>query len=336
MANSVLQAFSFRNASAIWVLAVIMAIFSLTIPQTFLASRTWTSMLDTQAVVALAAVALVIPLSAGIFNLAVGGQIGIASMMVAWLLVSFGLPIAVAIPLTLLAGGLIGLVTGVLIVHFRIDSFIATLGMNSLLIAAVNLMSGGRQILDMPQPLVDFGTTRFAGLTYSFLLMIVLSALVWYVLERTASRKAGLRDRCKPRSGAPFRRQSALGNGGFACRVRVSDQHRRNPGHSSAGQCRPDDRPGLFASRVHRCVPWRNAVPARPLQCHRNHSIGLCARGRRQRTATIRSADMDHGCIQRLGASGSRRPRGIGSRRNKVLVTAALAPTCREARLEFD
>lgn len=185
MANSVLQAFSFRNASAIWVLAVIMAIFSLTIPQTFLASRTWTSMLDTQAVVALAAVALVIPLSAGIFNLAVGGQIGIASMMVAWLLVSFGLPIAVAIPLTLLAGGLIGLVTGVLIVHFRIDSFIATLGMNSLLIAAVNLMSGGRQILDMPQPLVDFGTTRFAGLTYSFLLMIVLSALVWYVLERT-------------------------------------------------------------------------------------------------------------------------------------------------------
>lgn len=185
MANNIFQALSFRNASAVWVFAIIFLVFSLTVPHTFLASRTWTSMLDTQAVVAMAAVALVVPLSAGIFNLAVGGQIGIASMMVAWLLVSIGLPISVAIVLTLLASGLIGLATGVLIVHFRIDSFIATLGMSSLLIAAVNLLSGGRQILGVPEPLVDFGTTRVLGLTYPFLLMIALSILVWYVLECT-------------------------------------------------------------------------------------------------------------------------------------------------------
>src|SRR6218665_1027293 len=100
----ILHLIGFRNASALWVLAAIVIIFSITIPRTFLSPRTWTSLLDTQAVVAITAVALVIPLAAGAFNLAIGAQVGVASMMIGWLLVPLGLPIPVSIVLTLIFG----------------------------------------------------------------------------------------------------------------------------------------------------------------------------------------------------------------------------------------
>jgi ribose transport system permease protein len=185
MSGNPLKSLSFRNASALWVLVAIVLIFSYTIPDTFLARRTWTSLLDTQAIVAITAVGLVIPLSAGVFNLAIGAQVGVASIMVGWLLVPLGLPIPLALVLTLAAGALIGFLVAVLIVGFRIDSFIATLGASSLLLALVNFISGGRQILKMPHAFSDFGTDRLFGFTNTFLVMIALAIVVWYVLERT-------------------------------------------------------------------------------------------------------------------------------------------------------
>lgn len=183
--RTIVRWFGFRNASALWVLAAIVVIFSITIPETFLSPRTWSSLLDTQAIVAIAAVGLVIPLAAGAFNLAVGAQVGVASMLVGWLLVPMGIPIPLAIVLTIVFGGLVGLITGLIIVRARIDSFIATMGISSLLAATVTLLSGGRQILGMPDALGDFGSSRVLGLTYPFLIMIALSFAVWYVLERT-------------------------------------------------------------------------------------------------------------------------------------------------------
>lgn len=179
------SALSFRNASAIWVLVIIMIVFSTTIPELFLTQRTWSTMLDTQVVAALTAVALVIPLAAGVFNIAIGAQVGAASMMCAWLLVPMGLPIGVSVILTVLASAAIGLILGVIIVRFRIDSFIASMGMTSLIAALVTILSGGRQILDIPRPLVDFASTQVFGVTTAFIIMILISFVIWYLLERT-------------------------------------------------------------------------------------------------------------------------------------------------------
>jgi len=185
MSANLLRSLSFRNASALRVMVAIVLYFSYSIPDTFLAARTWKSLLDTQAIVAITAVALVVPLSAGVFNLAIGAQVGVASIMVGWLLVPVGLPILVSVVVTVAASAALGLLISLLIVAFRIDSFIATLGASSLLLAFVNFISGGRQILKMPSAFVDFGTNRVFGLTYPFLVMLALAIVVWYVLERT-------------------------------------------------------------------------------------------------------------------------------------------------------
>lgn len=183
--QDVMRQLSFRNASAIWVLVVVVVVFSVTIPRTFLAPGTWASLLDAQVVIAITAIAVVLPLAAGVFNLAIGMQVGTASIMLGWLLVPMGVPIAVAIPVTIIASAAIGFLTGVIIVVFRIDSFIATMGVSSLLTALIAVLSGSRQILGMPTELVDFATSKLVGLTYPFLTMLLLGLVVWYFLERT-------------------------------------------------------------------------------------------------------------------------------------------------------
>jgi ribose transport system permease protein len=179
------RALSPRNASALYVFVVIFVIFSLWVPDTFLAETTWRTLLDSQSVTALVAVALVVPLAAGAFNLAVGAEVGFGAILVAWLLSSAGLPVVPAIALTLVAGAVIGVVSGLLIIRASIDSFIATLGMSSILLAGVAWVSGGEQILGLSAGFQSIATTQILGITLPVYLMLVVAAVVWYGLERT-------------------------------------------------------------------------------------------------------------------------------------------------------
>jgi ribose transport system permease protein len=179
------RALSFRSISALYIFAALFVLFAVWVPHTFLASNTWKALLDDQAVTALVAVALVIPLSAGSFNLAIGAEVGMGSILSAWLLSKQGLPIGAAVTLTILAGGVIGLTSGLLIVRARMDSFIATLGISSILLAMIAWVSGGQQILDLGAAYQKLGTHETLGLTNPVYLMLLVALLVWYVLERT-------------------------------------------------------------------------------------------------------------------------------------------------------
>jgi ribose transport system permease protein len=174
-----------RNISAIYVFAAIFIIFSLWVPHTFLAGTTWKTLLDSQAETALLAVGLVIAVAAGSFDLAIGTELGFGSIVVAWLLVNHGVPVVPAIVLTVLVGALIGLINGLLVVRARIDSFIATLGMSSVLLALIAWLSNSEQILGLSNGFQGIANDQIFGITLPVYLMLALAFVVWYVLERT-------------------------------------------------------------------------------------------------------------------------------------------------------
>jgi ribose transport system permease protein len=176
---------SFRNISAIYVFAVIFVVFSLWVPDTFLSGDTWRALISSQAVTAILAVGLVIALSAGAFDLAIGATLGFGSILVAWLLVKRGVPIVPAIVLTVLAGAAVGMLNGLLVVKARIDSFIATLGMSSILLAMIAWVSSSQQILGLSSSFQKLGTTDIFGLTLPVYLMLAIALVAWYVLECT-------------------------------------------------------------------------------------------------------------------------------------------------------
>ncbi|HEY5333148.1 MAG TPA: ABC transporter permease, partial [Solirubrobacterales bacterium] len=183
--GSILEKLSFRNISALYIFAVIFIVFSIWVPETFLAESTWRSLIDSQAITALVAVGLVLAVSAGAFNLAVGTEVGLGAILVSWLLVNQEMSIVPALILTILAGGVVGLFSGLMITVARIDSFIATLGVSSILLAAISWVSGDQQILNLSRSFQKLGTNEFLIFTWPVWIMIGVAIVVWYLLERT-------------------------------------------------------------------------------------------------------------------------------------------------------
>lgn len=183
--RSLLRLLSFRNISGIYIFVVLFVVFALWTPDTFLTAGVWRTMLDAEAITAVAALAALIPLVTGVFDLSVGALVGFTGIVVAYLLVTGGLPVPGAIALALLAGGAVGLVSGVLITRARIDSFIATLGMSSVLAAGTAWLSDSEQILNLGESFSTIALTEIFGVTLPVYLMLVVAVAAWYVLERT-------------------------------------------------------------------------------------------------------------------------------------------------------
>jgi ribose transport system permease protein len=183
--RAIARALSFRNISAIYIFVAMFVLFSLWVPDTFLSWDTWKALIDSQAVTAILAIGAVVTLSAGTFDLAASTMLGFGAILVAWFMVEKGVPVAPSIALTLLAAALVGLGSALLIVKARIESFIATLGMSSILLALIAWVSSSQQILGLPEGFNQIGSTEILGLRLPVYLMLAVGLVIWYMLERT-------------------------------------------------------------------------------------------------------------------------------------------------------
>ncbi len=174
-----------RNIGVLYLYAVTWIIYTAWVPDTWLTWLTHRSVINQQAILIVVAIGLIIPLATGVFDLSIAATMSASSVVVAWLLVDRAWPVWPAIGAALLLGVLIGSVNAFLIVKLRIDSFIATLGMSSILTAFAVWRSGNRSILGLPKSFLSL-TTEFAfGLRSSVLIAIVLAVIAWFVIEHT-------------------------------------------------------------------------------------------------------------------------------------------------------
>src|ERR1700733_13930819 len=118
---------SFKNIGAIYVWILLIVIFSIWAPSTFPTGATVQQILNEQAITGLVALALVLPLSAGVFDLSIGYNLGFCNVLCAWLIVSGGISVSLTVVITIVAALLVGVVNATVVVVFKIDSFIGTL-----------------------------------------------------------------------------------------------------------------------------------------------------------------------------------------------------------------
>lgn len=179
-----LRYLSFSRISAIYVFIAIFLLFSIWIPDTFLTKTTWIDIAGSQAITSMITLGLLFPLAAGAYDLSIGNMLGVASVLVAYLTTT-GVDVPLAIVLALSAGVAVGLVNATLVVWVRINSFIATLAMSSILLAAMGLITHQEQIIGLPKALTDLGTTQIFEIPIPFFYLLALGALAWYLLEHT-------------------------------------------------------------------------------------------------------------------------------------------------------
>ena len=159
---------------AAWVVMIIG--FGIASPNTFLTAANFQTMLGSQAVLLVLTLALIVPLTAGDYDLSVAGVMTLSAM-----------PIGLAILAALAFGALVGLVNGALMIFFGIESLIVTLGMGTLLGGITLWVSDSATISGISQHLVDAVIAyRLFGISMAFYYGLILCAVMWYVFEYTA------------------------------------------------------------------------------------------------------------------------------------------------------
>lgn len=180
-----LSALSFSKISGIYVWIAIFVLFAFWVPDTFLTELTWKNIASSQAITAIVAIGLLFPLASGTYDLAFGQTLGFSAVFSAYL-VNHGFSTAPAILVVVLIAILIGCFNGLLVAGLRIDSFIATLGTSSLLLAAIGLVSKRQQIIGLPDSFDKIGQSQPLGIPITVIYLAVFAVFAWYVLEHTA------------------------------------------------------------------------------------------------------------------------------------------------------
>lgn len=180
------KSFHPRNIGVVYLYALIWLVFMLWVPDTWFTWLTHRSVLNQNAILMVVAIGLLVPLAAGVFDLSIAGTISASAVMVSWGLVEAGWSVPVAIGAALLVGVVVGNLNGFMVVKIKIDSFIATLGMSSILTAFAVWRSNNRSILGFPDSFKELTTAFAFGLNKTVLVALVLAFGLWFVLEHTA------------------------------------------------------------------------------------------------------------------------------------------------------
>jgi len=174
-----------RNIGVLYLYAFAWLLYSLWVPDTWLTWLTHRSVINQQAILLVVSIGLIVPLVTGVFDLSIAATMSASAVTVCWLLVDRQWTVVPAIAMALALALVIGCLNAFLIVKIRIDSFIATVGVSSVLTAFGVWRSGNRSILGLPESFLDL-TKEFAfGLRVSVVIAIAFSIFAWFVLEHT-------------------------------------------------------------------------------------------------------------------------------------------------------
>lgn len=104
------------------------ALFGFMRPDTFLTWSNFSTIFGSEAVLVIVTLGLIIPLTAGDFDLSIAQVLTLVSMSTAILDARLDVPLIIVLPIVFAIGALIGLINGFIILYFRVHSLIVTLG----------------------------------------------------------------------------------------------------------------------------------------------------------------------------------------------------------------
>lgn len=164
-------------------LAATLIVFGLARPGEF---ATWDNVaytLDTQAIVIIGGLAIMIPLLTDTIDLSVAANISTANITLAVLATNHDVALPLAVLLAIAMSTVIGLVNGVVTEHLRVPSFVGTLGMATVLGGLGLAYTGGTDVLTVPVALTEAIRTPTFGLSRAVYIALACAAIVGFVLR---------------------------------------------------------------------------------------------------------------------------------------------------------
>lgn len=171
--------------SGVYLGVLFIIVFSLLSSQ-FLHLSTFHVIASTQSSAGIVAIALLIPMVCGQFDLSVGANANLTGLLAVVLQVQEHWSVLPAILVAVGAGFLVGIVNGFIVVVLKVSSFIATLGVSSIL-GAVTIIFTNNITPPAPQAAAWSNLTQIqvGGFEIVFIYLIALALLCWWLLEFT-------------------------------------------------------------------------------------------------------------------------------------------------------
>lgn len=178
--------FGFDRFSGFYILALFIVVFGVWTPDLFLTMDTLHFVTSQQAVAAMLALAVLVPLSCGAYDLSIGATINLSAVSVAVLQTRHDWGMWQAIAAALAIGLVIGATNGFIVVVLKVNSFIATLGAATIIGALQSIVT------DNSQPLPPTATEwtqltqrTVGGFQIIVVYLLVLAVILWWVMART-------------------------------------------------------------------------------------------------------------------------------------------------------
>jgi ribose/xylose/arabinose/galactoside ABC-type transport system permease subunit len=182
-----LKGFAERNA--LLGLLILVIVFFSVYPKSseiFFTTQNASVLLGNQSVVAMLALAVILPLVTGYFDFSLGAIAASSSVLTAGLMSFHQWPLWLAILTSVAFGALIGAINGLLVARLGLNSFVTTLGMATLLGGLIQWYTGGQTILAGIDPaLPRFGGSTWLGLPRVVFVVALAAVLLWYLLAQT-------------------------------------------------------------------------------------------------------------------------------------------------------
>jgi ribose transport system permease protein len=184
--SKLIRASGIERLSALYILAVFIIVFGVWTPNLFFSLATVHLVASQQVVVGMLAMAVLVPLACGAFDLSVGANVNLSAVLVCILQVQDHYSMWSAIAISILASGLVGVFNGFIVVRMKVNSFIATLASSTIVGAILQMITGGNQ----PYPVTTRAWSQLTqldvgGFQVAVIYLIVLAAIVWWLMART-------------------------------------------------------------------------------------------------------------------------------------------------------
>jgi ribose transport system permease protein len=175
-----------RHHVILLLIVVLIIAFSILEPRTFPTLANFHGIVLGQAVSALLALAVLVVVVTGEFDLSAGYLLGFSAVLGAALTGVAGLPAAVGFGGSLIAGGLLGLLSGTLTARLGVNSLIATLGVG-LAVSGLSVGVSGGQILstNIPRFFAAMARTPILGIGSAAWIVLAIAVVMYVVLTKT-------------------------------------------------------------------------------------------------------------------------------------------------------
>jgi ribose transport system permease protein len=196
------------SLSGLYAWLVLIAVFAVIEPSTFLTVLTLRTTLADYSVTGLLALGALVPFAAGLIDLSFASVAGLGMLVGTWLSIHTGLSGSVITLIVVCCGAVIGLFSGLFVTRLRVNSLVTTLAVSTVALGLAELVSGGDTLTgNWSAGFQKLGQGYVWVIPVPALFLGALAVVLYFVIEHTtvgrrvlatgsnpaASRLAGLR-----------------------------------------------------------------------------------------------------------------------------------------------